>query len=193
MRIETMILIVSIWYQFLYTIFVLISQNKTQERMNKEIVNGIKLETSDNRSVSIVSIGLIGITVVKFWKLYKHNSYIHVDNKNLAISQLTDKTGIFWSSIIVAALLRFLPIGGTPPCVCKQFVKSKLQESDPSSQRYISHLTTSSFELPKVKTGNEIKLGRMNPCATENPVWSFVVIQSNLGHPLWSSLVSPIR
>ena len=47
-------------------IFVLISQNKTQERMNKEIVNGIKLETSDNRSVSIVSIGLIGITVVKF-------------------------------------------------------------------------------------------------------------------------------
>ena len=49
----------------IFTHFVLLSQNSTQRRMKNENVSGEKLEFSDQRSV-LVSIGLIGITVVKF-------------------------------------------------------------------------------------------------------------------------------
>ena len=49
----------------IFTHFVLFSQNSTQIRMKIGNVKGEKLEVSDQRS-AFVSIGLIGITVVKF-------------------------------------------------------------------------------------------------------------------------------
>ena len=52
----------------LFTHFVLFSQNSTQIKMKIENVSGEKLEFSDQRS-AFVSIGLIGITVVKFLKI----------------------------------------------------------------------------------------------------------------------------
>lgn len=51
----------------IFTHFVLFSQNSTQIRMKIENVSGEKLEFSNQRS-AFVSIGLIGITVVKFLK-----------------------------------------------------------------------------------------------------------------------------
>ena len=52
----------------IFTHTVLFFQNSTQRRMENEKVSGEKLEFSDQRS-AFVSIGLIGITVVKFLKI----------------------------------------------------------------------------------------------------------------------------
>ena len=52
-------------FTVIFTRFVLLSQNSTQIRMKIGNVKGKKLEFSDHRS-AFVSIGLIGITVVKF-------------------------------------------------------------------------------------------------------------------------------